>query len=440
MRKILLILLNVLSLAAMNAQTLSRVSLYSYHLNSSNDTIAINLDYKYYHDKKTCLDTLNVIQLVSFDYLSKTERKRYFKYDKQNRVIEKLFVDSSFKRTDLKSPYVFNTLTKKREVYVYTPSTVRADTMFIETYNFTTNTWLRGTTTYMGKPGVGTDTFRLDLKTKVYDSNANLILELGRTSSGITTDSIVTTYVNKQKSKIMAYLSGKLQSFTNYNYDGSNILLEQKISYSNGVVIDTNSHTYLYNNGLLESEEYEFKSYTYNPVTKVKTYSDYTKYNEKYTYDLNKNMETQKSFLWDFTQNKWVIEWSEATKYSQDSLKIKIMHSNYTDGVLEPNTIIYDWTYELCTPLVSDIKDITNGINFSLSPNPTTGTFNLTLSDEAVQAGASVSVYNIQGSEVYNSKITSTSTAVDISNLSKGFYLVKVADKTHFTVKKLVLN
>jgi hypothetical protein len=83
---------------------------------------------------------------------------------------------------------------------------------------------------------------------------------------------------------------------------------------------------------------------------------------------------------------------------------------------------------------------LNNCIDFSLSPNPTTGTFNFTLSDEAVQAGASVRVYNIQGSDVYNSKITSTSTAVDISHLSKGFYLVKVADKTHFTVKKLVLN
>jgi Secretion system C-terminal sorting domain len=440
MRKFLLILLNVLCLMGMNAQTRNRVSLYSFELNSTNDTVAIYNDYKYYYDKKTCLDTFNTVQLFSYNYLSKTERKRFLKYDKQNRLIEKLHIDSSFIRTDLKSPYVFNGLSKKREVYVYTPSTVRADSMFYEIYNTTTNTWTRNTTTYMGKPGVGTDTFRLGLKTKVYDSNANLILELIKNNSGITVDSIVTSYLNNQKSKILVYFNGKLQSVTNYNYDGAKILLERKLSYSDGVVIDTNTHAYLYKNGLLESDEYEFKSYSYNPVTKVKTYSSYDKYNDRYTYDLNNNIETQKSFMWDFTQNKWVINWSDITTYSPDSLKVKITTSNYTDGVLAPNTIVYNWTYEWCSPVLSDIKDINQGIDFTLVPNPSTGLFNLSLSEEALQSGASVSVYNIQGGEVFRTKLTSESMAIDLSNLSKGFYLVKVADKTHSSVKKLVLN
>jgi hypothetical protein len=439
MRKFLFILLNVLCLAGAFGQTKNLTAFTVHKSNVSNDTIQYYEDTKYYFDMKTCLDTFHFVQIYSQDYLQKIVKHRRYKYDKQNRLVEKTWRDTTFTRPDVKSSFVYLRNKEIRELYVYTAPSVRADTVFLELYNNSTKKWERTSTTYIGKAGIGTDTFKLGLKTMVFDSKGNNILEFNKNSSGFTLDSTVTTYLNEQKSKVMYYKDGELQSVVNYNFDGANILLEQRLSYANNIVIDTNTHSYSYKNGLLDTEEYEFKNYTYYFNTKIKTYSDNEKYIIKYTYDSNKNKSIVETTTKDLIQSTEIRSVEKIT-YSSDSTKVKAITSTYTNGVLDMDIVVDNYTYELCSPVVSNTKDIENGINFSLSPNPTTGLFNLSLNEEALQSGVIVSVYNIQGGEVFRTKLTSESTAIDLSNLSKGFYLVKVADKTHFTVKKLVLN
>lgn len=439
MRKILLILLNVLCLAGAFGQTKNRTALTVHKSGVSNDTIQYYEDSKYYFDKKTCLDTFHFVQLYTQDYLQKIVKHRRYKYDKQNRLVERSWRDTTFTRPDVKSSFSYLRNIERREIYVYTAPSVRADTMFLEQYNYSTKTWTRTSTTYIGKVGTGNDTFRLGLKTMVFDSKGNNILEFNKNSSGITLDSTITSYLNNQKSKVIFYKDGKLQSVVNYNFDGTNMLLEQRLSYADNVVIDTNTHSYLYKNGLLDTEEYEFKNYTYYFSTKTKTYNDNQKYSIKYSYDSNKNISTIETNFKDFIQPE-VIYSIEKRTYSSDSLKVKSVITTQTNGVLDANVVVDNDTYELCTPVVSNVKDITSSIDFTLAPNPTTGSFNLSLSNEAIQTGARVSVYNLQGIEVYNNKVTSELTAVDLSNLSKGFYLVKVASKTQSSVKKLILN
>jgi Secretion system C-terminal sorting domain len=439
MRKFLLILLNVLCLTSAIGQTKNRTAFTVHKSGVSNDTIQYYEDSKYYFDKKNCLDTFHFVQLYTQDYLQKIVKHRRYKYDKQNRLVERSWRDTTFTRPDVKSPFVYLRNSEKRELYVYTAPSVRADTMFLEQYNYSTKTWTRTSTTYIGKVGSGNDTFRLGLKTMVFDSKGNNILEFNKNSSGITLDSTVTTYLNEQKSKVMYYKDGTLQTVINYNYDGINILLEQRLSYGNNVVIDTSAHSYSYKNGLLDTEEYEFKNYTYYFNTKIKTYSDNEKYSIKYTYDSNKNKSIVETTMKDLIQST-VINSVEKITYSSDSLKVKTVITTQTNGLLDANVVVNNYIYELCNPVVSDIKDITNGIDFNISPNPTTGLINISLSNEAIQADATASVYNIQGSEVFRTKLTKESTSIDLSNLNKGFYLVKVADKTHSTVKKLILN
>ena len=66
MRKFLLILLNVLCLAGMNAQTRVIVSGRSYNQKNATDTITLDYEIKYFTDSKTCLDT--AYRVVFHDY------------------------------------------------------------------------------------------------------------------------------------------------------------------------------------------------------------------------------------------------------------------------------------------------------------------------------------------------------------------------------------
>ena len=445
MRKILLILLNVLCLAGMNAQTRVIVSGRSYNQKNATDTITLDYEIKYFTDSKTCLDTAYRVVFHDYyaDFTTKVIENGQYKFDKQGRILEYTTIDSTYTRLLKTDPFVYESYQTIKKTNIYTPATTRADTVYVTQLDTVTKQWKRINTLYTRKPGIGNDTFRTATKTIVYDLNANIILDLTRNTLGKTTDSIVNVYTNKNISKREKYIalnSGILRTdITNYGYTNNKLILEQRIAYSGTVAIDTNTHTYAYKSEVLDSEEYEIKSWDYNSQTKVKTITNYQKRKVTYQYDRSNNRSGSMEYTWDLVKKSWTFGKSLVKDFSQDSLSSKSVTTTYLNDI-PVNIYTQNLTYANCSPVVSDVKDIVNGINFTLSPNPTTGLFNLSLSEEAVASGAKVSVYNIQGSEVYNSKITSTSTAVDISNLSKGFYLVKVADKTHFTVKKLVLN
>jgi Secretion system C-terminal sorting domain len=191
---------------------------------------------------------------------------------------------------------------------------------------------------------------------------------------------------------------------------------------------------------LLDTEEYEEKKYSDNYQV-GRSLTTHNKYSKQYEYDnINKTYGYKQTVCNYFLAAK-PCEISEifTSVYTKDSLYRIDKRTLYS--LNNPYTTYFSETfYAYCTPTVSDVKEVVGSVDFNISPNPTTGYFNLSISEEARQSGASVSVYNIQGGEVFKTKLTSESTAIDLSNLSKGFYLVKVADKTHSSVKKLVLN
>jgi Secretion system C-terminal sorting domain len=445
MRKFLLILLNVLCLAGAFGQTRVITSGRSYNQKNATDTIKLDYEIKYFNDSKTCLDT--AYRTVFHDYYDDNTTKLIengqYKFDKQGRILEYTTIDSTYTRLLKTDPFVYESYQIIKKSNVYTSATTRADTIYTFQLDTETKQWVRINTSYMRKPGVGNDTFRTTTKTIVYDPNANIILDLTRNSLGKTTDSTVNVYINKNISKQEKYIalnSGVLRTdITNYGYTNNKLVLEQRIAYSGTVAIDTNTHTYAYKAEVLDSEEYEIKSWDYNSQTRVKTITNYQKRKVTYQYDRLNNRSGRMEYTWDLVKKSWIFGKSLVKEFSQDSLNSKSVTTTYLNDI-PVNIYTQNSTFINCSPVVSDIKDIEKGIDFTLSPNPTTGLFNLLLSNEAIQSGASISVYNIQGVEVFRTKLTSESTAIDLSNLSKGFYLVKVADKTHFTVKKMVLN
>jgi hypothetical protein len=72
-------------------------------------------------------------------------------------------------------------------------------------------------------------------------------------------------------------------------------------------------------------------------------------------------------------------------------------------------------------PIVLGVADL-EAKGFSAYPNPVTNVLNL----NAREAISSVSIYNVLGQEVYNSKVNALSTTVDTSSFTSGAYFVKV--------------
>lgn len=83
-----------------------------------------------------------------------------------------------------------------------------------------------------------------------------------------------------------------------------------------------------------------------------------------------------------------------------------------------------------------------NGIN--IYPNPASDELTITLDDLNTQEDIILSITDIQGREVYRESITNANASytkkLDVSNFSKGMYLVKITAGNKSGVKKLVLQ
>jgi len=76
--------------------------------------------------------------------------------------------------------------------------------------------------------------------------------------------------------------------------------------------------------------------------------------------------------------------------------------------------------------------------NINISPNPTTGIFNIT-QPEAKEI--EIAVYNTIGENVFNSTTSDKTTTLNIRQLNKGIYIIKITDEAKNTiVKKVVLE
>jgi hypothetical protein len=439
MRKFLLILLNVLCLTVTNAQ--KRVLMYA--RNYTNDTTNTTFENQYFRNKNSCLDTVN--RTVWINSNGTTIRHKYAKYHSNNWTNEVITVDSVFKKqisgNDTLNVYL------QRDRYVYTAANVRADTVNIEYFNPVTKLWVYSHSFYFRKPGVGNDTFRSSKKMEVYNANAKLILDVYKTpnSSG---DSIIHKYENNNKIRTETYVKSRLSWVDNYIYEGDNVKIYERLFhgiFNNIPYIDTTKRIYTYKNGLLDKEEYEEKKYSNNNLVS-RLLTSHNKYLKQYEYDNINKTNGYKLTVCDYFLASKPCETTEifTSVYSKDSLYRIDKRALYS--LNNAHTTYYtEAFYANCTPTVSDVKEVLGNLDFTLAPNPTTGYFTLTLDNDPALMGVEINntkvqIFNLQGQEVYNTKVNNSINSIDISQLNKGFYLVKVSDKTKTSVKKLVLN
>ena len=118
-------------------------------------------------------------------------------------------------------------------------------------------------------------------------------------------------------------------------------------------------------------------------------------------------------------------------------------------GTSEPQTSFFldmldnTWYYQTGTPYVRlnfdpvvGINELNNDIQASVYPNPTSTTLNVSLN---VTGTALVSVWDLKGKEIIAPQGFSAGTsAIDVSKLSAGMYVVNIATESGITTKKFM--
>ena len=98
-----------------------------------------------------------------------------------------------------------------------------------------------------------------------------------------------------------------------------------------------------------------------------------------------------------------------------------------------------DSTCGVCalTTEVQTISEIESG--FSVFPNPTKGTFELSLDFKTQVEISDVEVYNLIGEKVYTVRITGSRETIDC-NLSKGIYSIRLINGNRQFTKKIIIE
>lgn len=93
---------------------------------------------------------------------------------------------------------------------------------------------------------------------------------------------------------------------------------------------------------------------------------------------------------------------------------------------------------------IDDVKiELATGINenyltqFELYPNPSNGEFVIKINNNEDKQ---ITITNLLGQEIYKSKTNKTYNYINIKNLEKGIYIVKISDNYNYSSKKLIIK
>jgi len=97
--------------------------------------------------------------------------------------------------------------------------------------------------------------------------------------------------------------------------------------------------------------------------------------------------------------------------------------------------IIFDKKNELGKPELSKGETVAEGFKISIYPNPTNGRFTVNLDSDK---NADLTVYNIQGLQVYSKQNVLGKIELDLSDEPEGIFLVKIVSGNEIKVERIV--
>lgn len=242
-------------------------------------------------------------------------------------------------------------------------------------------------------------------------------------------------------------LSWKNDSLYVYTYDnyGNNDTIYTKY-YKNDIWVDTIIEVYTYfDNNSLKSNKHivvdkdgnqdNIYSYYYdydinnNIILKQKEYHNIES-NEKQEWFYDSNNNCIKNTTSKLKDGEWV------TTYKRDGIEL------YYNNMQSMMLLFYIKCYSLSwvTASYKQVDNFVNKINnnnnnsFLCYPNPTNNILNIKTNNINYKT---IEIYNINGSLIYTNNM---SNSIDISNLNKGIYFIRLSGDKKSEVQKIVIN
>lgn len=333
----------------------------------------------------------------------------------------------------------------------------------------------------------------------LYDANGNVMSEKYYSTNGTANVELLetTNYIYNANNKLIEERYEDSKNVYSYNANG---VITEVISYTleNGVWVKENKFELVFNgtqidyftsfvwNGqawVVPEEESERYTYTYANGNIVKIIDEEFKNGvweergkEEFTYDANNNL-TSEFFYFKEDNGSYTV--NEFYNYSYDSNNNIISRSGaYIDSNgMQVNFETENYTYDLSKSMSTIINPFKNkfgielfpdtdkhhinkiisktspsyrviynyneatasvdkfdNVQFSVYPNPTTSILKI---DDSNFALKNVSLFNVLGKKV----LSSSKNEINLENLSKGIYLVKILNQNNkFATKRIVKN
>jgi hypothetical protein len=440
MRKFLPLLLTTLVFTSLNSQNNLLKAKRDYTRNNATEAFKIKSQQIWTYDSKICLDTLVSTEVYGTDFSGqyRNDTKIQKRYDSQKRLVSSIKTQAGFSKPKATTGSFIQTgVVTERNRYVYAAPTVRADTMFSDTYDATTKSWNVAQPTPLRKAGFGNDTLQGTGYFTVYDNKGRLIIDKYMRDGKKTSDS--TVYKFDANDKMVSY------EIFNDNYGFSDLSCVYKMAnqYQNGNlsksvsnVMGTENTTttidFYYKNGVPDYEETFTRKLT--KIENGRVVADSTKERVRYVSFNTANKCLEIVFeQWANARNTWQNIGGNKMVYQNDTL---LLRDTLTSNGQQQLSV---YEYGACNEVVFR-PEFKKKFNFTTAPNPAIHSFNVTLGDEFLQADAQMLMYNIQGNIILTRRMTTPSEMIDVSGFARGLYFVKIVQGEKTAVQKVILN
>lgn len=137
-----------------------------------------------------------------------------------------------------------------------------------------------------------------------------------------------------------------------------------------------------------------------------------------------------------------VFQFREIDLFDYEGMQVYIAfnhHNSSNQFQIRLDDVLYPTTLEECEILVSLAEIGDEFVELKIFPNPSQGIFTLENSDSRIEE---IIVFGATGIQVWNQQYSdrSQSQRVDLSNLSKGVYTMKVKTNEYTTSKRVIIN
>ena len=137
-----------------------------------------------------------------------------------------------------------------------------------------------------------------------------------------------------------------------------------------------------------------------------------------------------------------VFQFREIDLFDYEGMQVYIAfnhHNSSNQFQIRLDDVLYPTTLEECEILVSLAEIGDEFVELKIFPNPSQGIFTLENSDSRIEE---IIVFGATGIQVWNQQYSdrSQSQRVDLSNLSKGVYTMKLKTNEYTTSKRVIIN